>query len=164
MTATKPLKILFLHGLEGTPTGSKPTHLSEEGHLVVAPVLGKDDFTVSLKIAEKYAKECEPDLIVGSSRGGALAAAMDRNGAKAILIAPAWKKFGSNTCLDKDTIILHSVHDDIVPVEDSRELAKKFGCTLIECGDNHRMRDVEAFAFLDGATETISEALADVNK
>ena len=73
MTTANPLKILFLHGLEGTPNGSKPTHLSEAGHLVVAPVLGKDDFNESLKIAESCAKEHNPDIIVGSSRGGAVA-------------------------------------------------------------------------------------------
>ena len=161
MNTEKPLKILFLHGLEGTPMGSKPTHLSKAGHLVIAPALGKDDFNESLKIAERYAKGCEPDIIVGSSRGGALAAAMDRNGAKVILIAPAWKKFDSSTCLDEDAIILHSTRDDIVDVKDSEELAYKYGCTLIYCGENHRMRDEEAFAFLDGAVETLSEIIAD---
>ena len=164
MTTKKPLKILFLHGLEGTPTGSKPTHLSEAGHLVVAPVLGKEDFDESLKIAERYAKECEPDVIIGSSRGGAIASAMDRNGAKVILIAPAWKKFECSPCLDEDTTILHSTRDDVVPVEDSVELAYKFGSTLIFCGENHRMKDFEAFAFLDGAVETLSEKIADVSK
>jgi len=70
-------KILFLHGLESKPGGTKPTFLERNGYEVIQPLLDKNDFQGSVNTAKRYYDETKPDVIVGSSRGGAIAMAKD---------------------------------------------------------------------------------------
>tara|TARA_B100000212_G_C27341389_1_gene519377 strand:+ start:934 stop:1428 length:495 start_codon:yes stop_codon:yes gene_type:complete len=153
------MKVLFLHGMEGTPEGTKPAFLKKAGFRVIAPALPKNDFELSLARAKDTFENFKPDIVVGSSRGGALASALDTGDIPKILIAPAWKKFGvKNPLVNKETVILHCADDDLVPYEDSIELAKPkdgeyFGPTLTECGENHRMSDDEALQRLLWAIE-----------
>ena len=148
------VKVLFLHGKEGTPEGTKPTFLKKAGYRVIAPSLPMDDFELSLTRAKDTFENFKPDIVVGSSRGGAVAAALDTGDIPKILIAPAWKKFGvKNPLVDKTTIVLHYAEDDLVPYEDSIELCTPekgefFGPTLTECGENHRMSDKGALQHL----------------
>ena len=87
----------------------------------------------------------EPDFVVGSSRGGAIAAAIPTAEVPKILIAPAWKKFTvTDPIVDTTTTILHCEDDDLVSFADSVDLKRGYGCELIECGLNHRMSDKEA--------------------
>jgi hypothetical protein len=68
-----------------------------------------------------------------------------------VLIAPAWKKWGAATTIEADAIILHSEHDNVVPIHDSRELLRQSGLDenhLIVVGQDHRMADQEALAAL----------------
>ena len=141
----KDIKVLFLHGMEGTPEGTKPTFLRERGLRVIAPSLPKDNFELSLARATAAFRAFEPDYVVGSSRGGAIAAALHTGKTPKILIAPAVTKFCVTTpnITAKKTIILHCKEDDIVDYEDSVELAQNHGCTLIPIGTNHRMSDPE---------------------
>jgi hypothetical protein len=44
------MKLLFLHGLQSTPNGLKPTQ--DHGHEVLNPHLPDDDFDAALKIAQ----------------------------------------------------------------------------------------------------------------
>ena len=143
-------KVLFFHGMEGTPEGTKPTFLKKKGFRVIAPALPKDDFELSLARAKDAFENFRPDIVVGSSRGGAIATALDTGDIPKILIAPAWKKFGvKNPLVNKETVILHCADDDLVPYEDSVELCSPeegefFGPMLTECGENHRMSDEAA--------------------
>ena len=152
-------KVLFLHGMEGTPEGTKPTYLKKMGYRVIAPVLPKDNFELSLQRARDAFENFEPDIVVGSSRGGAIATALKTGETPKVLIAPAWKKFGvTDLNVDKTTVVLHCADDDLVPYEDSVELTKPedgefFGPTLTECGENHRMSDEEALQHLLWAIE-----------
>tara|TARA_A100001015_G_scaffold318460_1_gene438422 strand:+ start:331 stop:813 length:483 start_codon:yes stop_codon:yes gene_type:complete len=141
----KEAKILFLHGMEGTPEGTKPTFLRGKGFRVIAPSLPKEDFTLSVKRAEYAMHAFKPDVIVGSSRGGAVACAMAAGYTPKILIAPAYKKFDvKNPDVDITTTILHCKKDDLVDFEDSIKLKEQFACDLIECGEGHRMSDPAA--------------------
>ena len=143
------LKIMFLHGMEGTPEGTKPTFLKEWGHKVVAPVLPKDDWKLSVARAVDCFNNFKPDLVVGSSRGGAIAALIPTGNIPKILIAPAWTKFSvTEPLVDKTTAILHCREDDMVDYTDSEELVQDYGCVLIECGSCHRMGDDEALNVL----------------
>jgi hypothetical protein len=45
------MKVLFCHGLEGSPTGRKATALRDVGHDVVAPQLPKEDFEAAVRPA-----------------------------------------------------------------------------------------------------------------
>ena len=95
-----------------------------------------------------------PDVVVGSSRGGAIATAIQKKGSKLVLIAPAWKMYGVTPYVDPATTVLHCLTDDIVPFDHSIELAEKTGAQIIECGECHRMSDEEAIKVL---IETVSQ-------
>jgi len=66
------MKILFLHGLESKPGGSKPKALAAAGHEVIEPRLSRDDWQGSVDAAKDAYEEHLPDAVVGSSRGGAV--------------------------------------------------------------------------------------------
>ena len=143
------MKILFLHGKEGTPFGTKPTYLKSKGYEVVAPALDKNDWEASQEAARKAFEECNPDVVVGSSRGGALACGLETNGIPKVLIAPAYKHFPTKIVdVDRDCWILHCKGDGIVKFEHSVQLAEATQATLIECGDGHRMSDETALRVL----------------
>lgn len=150
------IKILFLHGMEGTPEGTKPTFLKNEGYRVVAPVLPKNDYNLSVRRAEDCFINFRPDIIVGSSRGGAIAAGFPTGDVPKILIAPAWTKFAVETPhVDRTTTILHYEYDEVVDFNDSKELANDYGGLLIECGASHRMSDAGALEELLSVIKTI---------
>ena len=79
-----------------------------------------------------------------------------------VLIAPAWKRWEKAATVKPRTLILHSKHDDVVPIENSRELLKRSdlpGDYLIVIGEDHRMTDLSAFEALLAAIENVlSEA------
>src|SRR3982074_2163120 len=91
----------------------------------------------AVRIAQAEFDKHRPQVVVGSSRGGAVAMNIDSGGAKLVLLSPAWKKYGTARTVKADTVILHSRADDVVPFADSEELAKNSGATLIEVGSDH---------------------------
>ncbi|NBV45868.1 MAG: hypothetical protein EBR86_09575, partial [Planctomycetia bacterium] len=50
-----------------------PTHLRSHGHDVIEPALDHDDFERAMATAQAAFDDHRPDVVVGSSRGGALA-------------------------------------------------------------------------------------------
>ena len=67
------MKILFLHGWQSVPGGVKPTYLAQHGHEIVNPKLPDDNIAEAVKIAQAEFDKHQPDVVVGSSRGGAVA-------------------------------------------------------------------------------------------
>lgn len=140
------MRILFLHGWTSTPSGVKPTYLVDHGHEVINPKLDDDDFERAVKIAQAEYDQHQPAVIVGSSRGGAVAMNIDSGATPLVLLCPAWKKWGSAKTVKANTTILHSRADDAVPFENSVELVKHSGLSdsaLIEVGNDHRLADPE---------------------
>ena len=145
------MKILFLHGLESVPGGKKPKYLESLGHDVLNPALLKDDFEASVQIAQKVFDSESPDIIVGSSRGGAVAMALKGVNVKTILIAPAYKKYEitpTHVSKSGDRIVLHSICDNVISVKDSADLVTNCGYQLHVCGADHRMSDDDALIML----------------
>jgi hypothetical protein len=70
------MKVVFLHGWRSVPGGVKPTYLAQHGHEVVNPNLPDEDFNEAVRIAQAEFDKYQPDVVVGSSRGGALAAGL----------------------------------------------------------------------------------------
>lgn len=71
---------------------------------------------------------------------------IDSGAARLVLLCPAWKKHGTAKSVKKNTAILHSRADDVVPFSDSKELAKNShlpASALIEVGSDHRLADPE---------------------
>ena len=148
-----PMKILFLHGWQSVPGGVKPTFLAQHGHEVINPKLPDEDFEEALRIAQAEYDRHRPDVVVGSSRGGALAMSLDCGDTPLVLLCPAWKKHGTTRTVKQNTTILHSRADDVVPFADSEELARNSGATLIEVGTDHRLADPEPLAAMLRACE-----------
>jgi len=138
--------ILFLHGWQSVPGGVKPTYLKDHGHEVINPALNDADFAQAVKTAQAEFDQHRPQVVVGSSRGGAVAMNIEVGVAKLVLLCPAWKKYGTAKAVKPGTVILHSRADDVVPFADSEELAKNCGATLIEVGTDHRLADPETLA------------------
>lgn len=67
------MTILFLHGWNSVPGGVKPTYLKEHGHSVINPKLPDEDFEEAVRIAQAEFDKHHPVVVVGSSRGGAVA-------------------------------------------------------------------------------------------
>jgi hypothetical protein len=154
---SRTTKILFLHGKEGTPEGSKVTRLREEGFRIIAPVLPKDNWSLSVQRAQACFDAFEPDIIVGSSRGGAVACNVEGGNTPKILIAPAYKLFPCAVKGINDTTqVLHCPQDNIVMFQDSKDLVEAFDVILYSCGVSHRMSDPEALKQLLQAIERVS--------
>ena len=137
------MKILFLHGWQSVPGGVKPTFLAQHGHEVINPKLPDEDFAEAVRIAQGEFDRHRPDVVVGSSRGGAVAMNIHSGQATLVLLCPAWKKWGTAKTVKSGTVILHSRADDVVPFTHSEELAKNSGAVLIEVGSDHRLADQE---------------------
>ena len=140
------MKVLFLHGWKSVPGGVKPTYLAQHGHEVINPKLPDEDFTEAVKIAQTEFDKQQPYVVVGSSRGGAVAMNINSGNARLVLLCPAWKKWGTVKTVKPGTVILHSRADDVVPFADSEELTRTSGATLIEVGTDHRLADPEPLA------------------
>ena len=100
----------------------------------------------AVKIAQAEFDRHQPNVIVGSSRGGAVALNLDSGEARLVLLGPAGQKWGTAKTVKAGTVILHSRGDDVVPFADSEELVKNSGLpasALIEVGDDHRLADPE---------------------
>ena len=141
------MKILFLHGWRSVPGGVKPTYLKSQGHNVINPQLNDDDFDAAVKVAQWAYDQHRPDIIVGSSRGGAIALNLESANTPLALLCPAWKNWGLVNKLKSNSVILHSRADDVIPFADSEELvsgSKLPQGTLIEVGNDHRLADEQS--------------------
>ncbi len=150
------MTILFLHGWDSVPGGVKPTYLKDHGHEVLNPALDDDDFTIAVNAAQAEFDQHQPQVVVGSSRGGAVAMNINSGSAKLVLLCPAWKKFETAKTVKPDTVILHSRADDVIPFADSEELIKNSGLptsSLVEVGTDHRLADPEPLAAMLWAAE-----------
>jgi pimeloyl-ACP methyl ester carboxylesterase len=147
------MKILFLHGWQSVPGGVKPTYLARHGHEVINPKLPDEDSAEAVRIAQAEFDKHQPAVVVGSSRGGAVAMNLDSGEAKLVLLCPAWRKWGTARKVKPGTVILHGRDDDVVPFADSEELARSSGATLIEVGTDHRLAEPEPLTAMLEACE-----------
>jgi fermentation-respiration switch protein FrsA (DUF1100 family) len=118
------------------------TFLAQHGHDIINPKLPDEDFAEAVGIAQVEFDEHQPAVVVGSSRGGAVAMNINSGSAKLVLLCPAWRKYGTARAVKSGTVILHSRADDAVPFADSEELVRNSGSpasVLIEVGNDHRL-------------------------
>jgi alpha/beta superfamily hydrolase len=150
------VKILFLHGWRSVPGGMKPTYLAGRGHEVINPALPDEDFAEAVRIAQAEFDQHRPEVVVGSSRGGAVAMNIHTGNATLVLLCPAWRRHGTAMPATPSTVILHSRADDVVPFADSEDLIRNSGLqasVLIEVGGDHRLADPASLASLSKACE-----------
>ncbi len=153
------MKILFLHGWHSVVGGLKPTYLIDNGNEVINPQLDDDDFEAALRVAQENYDLHQPDVVVGSSRGGAVAININSKTTPMVLLCPAWKNWGTVHRLKRNSLILHSRNDDVIPFTDSEELVAKSGLpqeTLIEVGSDHRLADEDSLNAMHWACKILS--------
>lgn len=153
------MKILFLHGWGATPGGIKPTFLRNAGYEVLNPHLPDDDFDAAVRIAQAHFDQHRPEVVVGSSRGGAVAMNLAIGTTPLVLLCPAWKRWGTATTITPNTVILHAEADEAVPIAQSRELLTNSGLSdsaLLVVGTEHRLVDPDSLEALRQAIERVA--------
>ena len=119
-----PMRILFLHGWTSVTGGVKPTFLKDHGYTVFNPKLPEE----AVQIAQDEFDKHKPHVVVGSSRGGAVAMNIKSGDARLVLLCPSWNQWGSARKAKPGTVILHPRADDVIPFGDSEELVAPAGC------------------------------------
>ena len=148
--------IIFAHGLEGSPNGSKIQTLRNSGIEVIAPDFQGMPLIERVELLEKISADYadKKPILGGSSYGGLTAAIVamrypDRFRGL-LLCAPALHlkelPVDESTVLiapkGMPTVIIHGVEDDIVPISCSIEYAERSGEDIIEFNqvdDGHRL-------------------------
>ena len=139
--------LLFLHGLESGPHGSKYNALRSLPDIqLVSP-----DFRGLQTVQERFERvlavtEGMRDVVVvGSSFGGLMAAlladACPERVAGYVLCAPAFHRAEAAGIqrVPEHVHVIHGSGDTVVPIEASRDFCRRFGGTLEEVDDDHRL-------------------------
>jgi hypothetical protein len=142
-------KVLFLHGLESGPGGTKAKWLDAR-YGAVTPKLETSSFVRALYDARAAVLTERPDVVIGSSFGGAVAVRLLNEGVwrgPTVLIAPAQGKVGVDDSLPSGVrvVVLHGDADDVVPIAHSRDLVSGTGpeVELREiAGGDHRLNRI----------------------
>ncbi|MGB7755965.1 MAG: alpha/beta hydrolase [Salinisphaera sp.] len=144
-------RVVFAHGKESGPRGSKIQHLAtiagEFGFAVDSlDYQGMDDPHERVAHLLDRRPTGAPLVLVGSSMGGYVSAmACSALAPDALLLmAPALYLDGypgdPGDC-PSDTIVVHGWHDDIVPVSSSFDFARRQQASLHITNDGHRLAD-----------------------
>jgi hypothetical protein len=141
------MRIVYLHGRMSSPNSQKCQLLRENGHEVYAPKLISHNWEQSVFAAREMLEKVQPDLVIGSSRGGAVAMATNTT-VPMVLICPAWGKYAPWSACRGNSTILHAKTDRIVKFADSELLSLSTGAKLVEVGKDHRMNDENALKTL----------------
>ena len=136
----------FIHGLESSPQGIKAQLLARH-FTALTPAMDPRDFEASVALQHRAACEFRPDVLVGSSYGGAIAVALLQRGlwrGPTLLLAQAALRRGQPAELPPDVTVwlVHGVRDAIIDAEDSRRLARAgtpSRVRLIEVDDEHSL-------------------------
>jgi pimeloyl-ACP methyl ester carboxylesterase len=137
------MQLVFLHGLETGPHGSKYQALTAMFGTVISPDCeGVFDPEQRLTIIRDTLRDQPgPFLVVGSSAGGLMALLLQQvepRVAALVLCAPALHtEHAAHLSADQlpPTVVIHGRQDDVVPIDSSR----RFGAPLIEVDDDHRL-------------------------
>jgi hypothetical protein len=140
------LRVHFIHGLESSPTGTK-ARLFAEHFAAQTPAMDTRDFERCVWLHAEAIRRFEPDVVVGSSFGGAVAVALLQRGlwrGPTLLLAQAAQRQGLRPELPRGVPIwlVHGLRDDVVPLAESRALARSGSSDLVrlvEVDDDHAL-------------------------
>lgn len=145
------MKIIFSHGKESGPWGSKITQLAEIANVSgfsVDSIDYRDIASLDERVARLHQylqEETQPFVLVGSSMGGyvSLVAAQRCKPQGVFLLAPSlfmddYQQQHYSTDIDNIEIV-HGWSDDIIPVEYSIKYAQNAKCTLHLIDGDHRL-------------------------
>ena len=166
--------IIFAHGMEGSPNGSKIRSLREAGFEVLAPDFQGMALDERVDLLQRVCEEYRTAsaVLAGSSYGGLAASIVAMRMPDAfrglLLCAPALHldepPIDAQTILiapkGMKTAIIHGIDDDIVPISCSIEYAERSGEDIVafhQVDDGHRLADsheeiISAARLLTGET------------
>lgn len=155
MSTTSTPRVVFAHGSDSTPWGSKITHLAaiarDCGYAVDSvDYTGLADADARVERLCALNPEGAPLVLYGSSMGGYVAAMASRalRPDALFLLAPAFYLPGfpgDPQACPRDTVVVHGWQDDIVPCEQSVRFARERRAALHLVDDGHRLADSMAF-------------------
>ncbi len=139
-------RVLFIHGLESSPNGTKARVLAEH-FATETPRMDTRDFEGCVQAQAAAIRRFEPDVVVGSSFGGAVAVALLQRGlwrGPTLLLAQAAALQGLRPELPTGVRVwlVHGARDDLVPPAASRLLSGTGSPSLVrllEVDDDHRL-------------------------
>ncbi len=139
-------RVLFIHGLESSPQGDKARYLAARFD-ALTPAMDTGDFPACLAQQAEAVRDFHPDVVVGSSFGGALAVLLLEGGVwrgPTLLLAQAIFRVRDEAALPDGApvLLVHGTRDDVVPIEGSRRLARTGTPGLVrlrEVDDGHRL-------------------------
>lgn len=148
---TEKIRVQFIHGLEGSPQGTK-AQLFARHFDARTPAMDTSDFSACVALHEQVLREFQPHVLVGSSFGGAVAVALLHRQAwrgPTLLLAPAVFHYPVPRALPEGVRvwIVHGRQDNVVPIEESRMLAATGSpglVRLIEVEDDHSLSNTVA--------------------
>lgn len=141
-----PTKVQFIHGLESGPQGVKARLLASIFDSNT-PQMDTSNFEGCIAQHAHLIKTDKPDVLVGSSFGGAVLVALLQRGlwhGPSLLLAQAALRRGLTTTLPREVPIwiVHGTGDTVVDVEDSRRLAadnSRAEVNYLELDDDHSL-------------------------
>lgn len=139
-------RVLFIHGLESSPQGTKARLLAEHFE-TLTPAMDTADFEGCVRRQADAIRRFRPDVVVGSSFGGAVAVALLQRGlwrGPTLLLAQAAVEQGLRPELPTGARvwIVHGERDELVPPASSRRLARSGSpglVRLLAIDDDHRL-------------------------
>ncbi len=138
------LRVQFIHGLEGSPQGNKARELARHFD-TRTPAMDTSDFEDCVAQHARLVEEFAPDVLVGSSFGGAVAVALLQRAlfrGPTLLLAQAALRYDESAELPRDVTVwlVHGLCDDLIDPQHSRRLAATGSSDrvrLIEVDDDH---------------------------
>jgi hypothetical protein len=122
-----------------TKTSRKAAFVRGLGFEVECPRLPSWRLKAAIRQAQDAHERLQSDVIIGASRGGAIALAI-RDDRPLVLLAPAWRYFGVQPRSDVQGIVIHSPRDRLIPLRHSRALCRRCpGLRLVITGAEHRL-------------------------
>lgn len=143
------VRVQFIHGLEGHPQGTKALFLAERFE-ARTPSMNTSDLEGSIETQALALQSFRPDVLVGSSFGGAVAVALLSRGlwrGATVLLCPAAELIGVEPTLPPGVAVtvVQGVDDDIVPMAHSEALAATGTpelVRLVRVRDGHRLQTI----------------------
>lgn len=162
------LRVLFIHGQEGSPQGNKARALAAAFE-TATPAMDTSNFEACVALHAEKIRRFEPDVVVGSSFGGAVAVALlqrEQWNGPTLLLAQAALRLGLRAQLPAAVRVwmVHARGDDVVPIADSRRLARCGTAgyvRLFEVEDDHALHAFVTSGRLVEMVREVAEAKED---
>jgi pimeloyl-ACP methyl ester carboxylesterase len=158
------LRVQFIHGLEGSPQGTKARILARHFE-TRTPAMDTSDFEACVAMQADALADFRPDVLVGSSFGAAVAVALLQRGlwrGPTLLLAQAALRRGAPAELPPGVPVwlVHGLRDELIDIEESRRLAASGSSEWVELhevDDDHPLHETAASGRLVELVRALAE-------